>query len=299
MTHSEPLPYLQRIRDWYLALGYAEPYRWAQHDRVAFTTPSKPLSASTLGLITTAAPFVEGAGDQGPGASYNGKAKFFDVYAASTASPPQLGIAHVAIDRAHTTAEDPRSFFPLAAFEQLVTERTLGRVSEHFYGLPTDRSTRRTRSDFAPRIAELCAEDGVDVAVLVPNCPVCHQSAALVANHLEASGIATVVMGCARDIVEHVGVPRLLFNDLPLGNAAGPPGDEAAQRHIAMLALELLHDATCPRTTRQSPVIWPDRTDWKRDYSNPALLSDTELSARRAEFERVKRERDQGKHPAS
>jgi len=217
MTHSEPLPYLQRIRDWYLALGYAEPYRWAQHDRVAFTTPSKPLSASTLGLITTAA--------------------------------------------------------------------------------PTDRSTRRTRSDFAPRIAELCAEDGVDVAVLVPNCPVCHQSAALVANHLEASGIATVVMGCARDIVEHVGVPRLLFNDLPLGNAAGPPGDKAAQRRIATLALELLQVATGPRTTHQSPVIWPGRTDWKRDYSNPALLSDTELSARRAEFERVKRERDQSKHP--
>ena len=34
-----------------------------------------------------------------------------------------------------------------------------------------------------------------------------------------------MIMGCAKDITEYVGVPRLLFNDLPLGNAAGLPHD--------------------------------------------------------------------------
>ena len=39
----------------------------------------------------------------------------------------------------------------------------------------------------------------------------------LVARHLESSGISTVVIGSARDIVEECGVPRFLFVDFPLG----------------------------------------------------------------------------------
>jgi len=40
---------------------------------------------------------------------------------------------------------------------------------------------------------------------------VCHQTVSLVARHLETNGIPTVVLGCAKDIVEHCGVPRFLF----------------------------------------------------------------------------------------
>ena len=65
----------------------------------------------------------------------------------------------------------------------------------------------------------------------------------LVARHLEANGIPTVVMGCAKDIVERVGVPRFLFSDFPLGNAAGRPGDVASQQLTLDLALALLERA--------------------------------------------------------
>ena len=53
----------------------------------------------------------------------------------------------------------------------------------------------------------------------------CHQTVSLIARYLEENGIPTVVMGCAKDIVEHCGVPRFLFSDFPLGNAAGKPKD--------------------------------------------------------------------------
>ena len=65
----------------------------------------------------------------------------------------------------------------------------------------------------------------------------------LVARHLEENGIPTVVMGCARDIVEYVGVPRFLFSDFPLGNAAGRPNDEASQAFTIELALKVLERA--------------------------------------------------------
>jgi len=50
----------------------------------------------------------------------------------------------------------------------------------------------------------------------------------LIARHLEANGIPTVIVGCAKDIVEQAGVPRFLWSDFPLGNSCGRPGDVEA-----------------------------------------------------------------------
>ena len=84
----------------------------------------------------------------------------------------------------------------------------------------------------------------------------CHQTVSLVARHLEARGIATIVVGSARDIVEECGVPRLLFVDFPLGNPCGKPDDRAMQHSIASQALDVVEAATAPRTTVQSPARW-------------------------------------------
>jgi len=85
---------------------------------------------------------------------------------------------------------------------------------------------------------------------------VCHQTVSLAARLLEENGIATVVMGCAKDIVEFVGVPRLLFSDFPLGNAAGRPNDPQSQAFTLELALRLLESAPAARSTVQSPLRW-------------------------------------------
>jgi D-proline reductase (dithiol) PrdB len=117
---------------------------------------------------------------------------------------------------------------------------------------------------------------------------VCHQTVSLAARHLEANGIPTVIMGSARDIVEHVGVPRFLFSDFPLGNPAGRPNDPQSQALTLELALRVLESAPAPRTTVQSPLRWNADPAWKRDFSNIALLSPEEIARRRAEFDRQK-----------
>jgi len=38
----------------------------------------------------------------------------------------------------------------------------------------------------------------------------------LIARHLEANGIPTLIIGSAIDVVEHCGVPRYLHSDFPL-----------------------------------------------------------------------------------
>jgi D-proline reductase (dithiol) PrdB len=96
-------------------------------------------------------------------------------------------------------------------------------------------------------------------------------------------------MGSAKDIVEHVGVPRFLFSDFPLGNSAGRPHDQASQALTLDLALKLLAAAPGPRTTVQSPLRWSDDPAWKQDYCNVDRLSPQEISERRRAFDEQKR----------
>ena len=110
----------------------------------------------------------------------------------------------------------------------------------------------------------------------------------LVARHLEADGLPTVIMGCAKDIVEHCGVPRFLFSDFPLGNSAGKPFDGESQAATLELALRVLESAPGPRTTVQSPQRWSEDAAWKLDYNNLAKLTPEDIAERRKEFESVK-----------
>jgi D-proline reductase (dithiol) PrdB len=117
---------------------------------------------------------------------------------------------------------------------------------------------------------------------------VCHQTVSLVARHLEANGIATVVMGCAKDIVEHCGVPRFLFSDFPLGNSAGRPFDVESQAFTLELALRVLETAPAARTTVQSPLRWSDDPSWKLDFSNLSRMTPEQIAERRREFDDIK-----------
>ena len=110
----------------------------------------------------------------------------------------------------------------------------------------------------------------------------------LVARHLEADGIPTVIMGCAKDIVEHCGVPRFLFSDFPLGNSAGRPHDADSQAATLELALRVLETAPAARTTVQSPLRWRDDASWKLDFNNMAKLTPADIAERRKEFDVVK-----------
>ena len=110
----------------------------------------------------------------------------------------------------------------------------------------------------------------------------------LVARHLEEGGIPTVIMGCAKDIVEHCGVPRFVFSDFPLGNSAGKPFDVDSQRRTLELALRVLESAPGPRTTVQSPQRWNDDAKWKLDYNDLSKLTPEEIAEKRKEFESVK-----------
>jgi glycine/betaine/sarcosine/D-proline reductase family selenoprotein B len=240
-----------------------------------------------VALLTTAAPYQPDKGPQGAGAPYNAAAKFYKVYTGDSAIDHDLRVSHVGIDRDHLT-DDANTWFPLPALRRAAASGRIGEIAPRFVGVPTNRSQRHTLTTDAAEVLAICKADRVDAAVLVANCPICHQTISLTARHLEANGIPTVVMGAAKDIVEMCGVPRFLFSDFPLGNAAARPNDPASQDATLELALRVLESAVAPRTTVQNPLRWNGRPEWRLDYLDLSRLSPEEIARRRAANDQIK-----------
>ena len=165
--HDAPIPYMQRIRDYYQALGYGAPYRWAHYAEVPFAPLNRPLSDSRVGLVTTAAPHQPGKGDQGPGAAYNAAAKFYKVFSGDSAADHDLRISHIGYDRVHTTAEDSNTWFPLPALRRMAAQGRISEVAPRFHGAPTNRSHRVTLDQDCPELLTRVRQDRVDAVVLV------------------------------------------------------------------------------------------------------------------------------------
>lgn len=253
--------YIEKTRDYYLSQGYEKPYQWANYDDVPFTPLAKPLSECRVTLVSTSEISILGEDDPEDetrmgivGGTYTIPA---DLPADRLYSPSR------SFDQAATTLEDVDAFYPTTRLHEAVERGRIGGLTTRFHGVFNAYSQRRTRERDAPQVLERCREDGADVAILVPVCPVCHQTISLVARHLEANGIPTVILAAARDIVEYVGVARMLHTDFPLGNPCGEPHNPEQQGAILEYGFQLLERAFLPRTTVQTPFRWSKGDAWK------------------------------------
>ncbi len=155
-SHRIFVSYIDKSREYYLARGYGNPYRWAHHEDVPFAPLAKPLSRSRVALITTAAL---------PGEDRS----VMEVYAASTVPPPAaLCTDHRSWHKEATHTRDVESFLPIRRLEEFATVGRIDIPSPRFYGVPTDFSQRRTVDNYAPAVLDLCRADAVDVALLFP-----------------------------------------------------------------------------------------------------------------------------------
>lgn len=111
----------------------------------------------------------------------------------------------------------------------------------------------------------------------------------LIARHLEANGIPTVVLGSALDIVEHCAVARFAFVDFPLGNPCGKPYDIAMQKNIVAAAVGLFESATAAQTTLRLPYRWSEDDSWREGYMH-IDQADIERLQRQGEERRAHRQ---------
>jgi D-proline reductase (dithiol) PrdB len=155
-SHRIFVSYIDKSREYYLARGFGNPYRWAHHEDAPFAPLTKPLSQSRVALITTAALTRESR-------------SLKEVYSAPTEPPPvALYTDHRSWDKNATHTRDVESFLPIRRVAEFAGAGRIGGLSPRFCGVPTDFSQRRTVDKYAPAVLDFCRTDAVDVALLVP-----------------------------------------------------------------------------------------------------------------------------------
>ncbi|MEE2775504.1 MAG: glycine/sarcosine/betaine reductase selenoprotein B family protein [Acidobacteriota bacterium] len=249
---QRPIDYVPRLNEKYQSMGFPE-YRWTIHTEAPLTRLSKPLSECTVSLITsggvsrtTAAPFDPDARND----------LRLDAIASDTPAD-DFQVHDNYYDHADAT-QDINCIFPIDRLRELEASGTIGAVAARlwsgFMGRIYVRST--VTDEAAPAFVRELEVDDVDILVLVPACPLDHQTAGLVSRVAEESGIATVNVSTGRDLTKQVMPPRSVFVNFPMGNCFGRPGDVAQQTRILRDALDLTASDCAPATLVDLPYAW-------------------------------------------
>jgi hypothetical protein len=244
----------------YERLGY-QPYQWARSETPPPWRPmAKPLKESRLAVVASSGVYVAGQ------VAYHYKDDDSIRAIPKATDTAKLRFAHVTEFYLADARRDPNCLFPIDPLRRLEREGFIGALADPLWScMGGIYSQRRVRETLAPALVRALKDQKADAALLIPLCPICHQSMALVARHLEGEGISTICLVSALDIVQSVNPPRAAFLDYPLGHTAGRPSDPAEQYAIARQALAGLDAMTALGTIATLPFRWIEDERWKRD----------------------------------
>jgi hypothetical protein len=94
---------------------------------------------------------------------------------------------------------------------------------------------------------------------------VCHQTVSLIARHLEASGLPTLCIASALDIIESGRPPRTLFVDFPLGHTTGRAFDAPNQGDIIDAAVRAFEAIDRAGQIITFPQQWSADQAWRSE----------------------------------
>ena len=158
--NDAPIPYMERTRLYYRALGYPSDYRWAYNETAPFTRLKRPLKDAKIAIITTSYPEGDWSDDNPPKR---------EVWSQAVAeAPANLYNRNLAWDKESTHTEDRETYLPLLAMQKLVAKGVIGGLTERFHSVPTDYSHRHTNEHDAPNILDRLIKDSADAALLIP-----------------------------------------------------------------------------------------------------------------------------------
>lgn len=256
---TPPVQYMHAVNERYKSLGYA-PYRWVRaEDAPAWQALAKPLAQARIGMLGTAGAYVPGQ------LAYHYKDDSSIREILSATQDHDLRFAHVTENYLVDARHDPACVFPLRALRKLAAEGAIGALAPTVFScMGGIYSQRRVREELAPALLAAFQAQQVDAVLLVPMCPVCHQSACIIARLLESRGIPTMCLGSAHDIFEAGRPPRAAFVDYPLGHSSGKPFDEADQLSVVRAALRAMESMTAPGI-QVLANRWDESGEWKQE----------------------------------
>ena len=247
-----PIDYVPRLDEKYQSLGFP-PYRWTVHTAAPLAPLRKPLAECTVSLLTSGGVSRRGAAPFDPDARNDLR---LDALARDARSD-DFQIHDNYYDHSDA-ARDLNCILPIDRLRELAAGGAIGTVAERLWSGFMGRIYIRSvvTGEAAPAFVRELEADGVDLLVLVPACPLDHQTAGLVARVVEEAGVATVIVATGRDLTKQVMPPRSVFVNFPMGNPFGRPGDADQQTRILRDALALAASDCAPGTLVDLPYEW-------------------------------------------
>lgn len=247
----EPIKYVERLNRKYQSLGFPQ-YRWTVNDWAPLAPLAKAVADCRISMLTTCGASVRGRPGFDPDARNDLR---LDAIPADTP-----GDAFEINDNYydHRSVEsDINCQFPIDRLRELSDKGAIGTVAPRLWSGFMGRIYKRSAIlEKAAEFLEELRRDEVDLLVAVPACPLDHQTAGLVARHIEEAGIATVTVSTGRDLSQQILAPRTVFVNFPMGNAFGRPHHAEQQRRILLDALSLAETASQPGQIVDLPYDW-------------------------------------------
>ena len=150
--------------------------------------------------------------------------------------------------------QDMDTQIPLARLAEFSANGIIGSLSPVFFsfcGFIPDAATFAEQA--LPRLVERVWRYEVQAALLIPASRLCHQSVALAARALEASGVPTIMLAVdERDVLDAVRPPRAVYHQGELGSVVGAPGFKEYQRRVLDEALRSMESWDNPGVRKLS-----------------------------------------------
>lgn len=171
-------PIHQLLFDWQVR-GYEGSGRNHQYDDVPFAPPTKPVSESRVGVLTSSGHFVEGddpnpfgvegmtqeEAEQRIGEFLRAAPELSSI--PTDVAPDELRVRHGGYD-VRSVRHDQEVALPLETMRAFAAEGRIGALSSPMYSFTGATSQGRLRKQALPDWIERVKGDGVDVLLLVP-----------------------------------------------------------------------------------------------------------------------------------
>lgn len=236
------------------------PYSWTVNYASPWVNINKTLENNRVGLVCSGGIY---ASEQEP---FNPEKNDLTLREISkTIDFRTLKISHNYYD--HWGANlDINCVFPLERMLDLEKEsfiKSVAPISYTFMG----RIFKKTgfMNNLVPIIINGLKQQKVDLVLLIPDCPLGHQSVGLLARAIEEEGIPTITISCCLDVTKLVKPPRSMFLNYPLGYFTGKPQEREEQLSILKAVLFQAVQMTEPGQIVNLPHRWADSA-WEENY---------------------------------
>jgi D-proline reductase (dithiol) PrdB len=236
----------QRFSDWKSTAAGGDAndnYPWVTNRRAPFRPARRALPMLNLALISSAGAYINGT-DAFDTEAPDGDVTFREIPADIEAE--DLLFAARGYDPA-AVQQDLNAQVPLGRLMEFESNGIIGQLNPVFWSfcgfVP---NAAKLVDEMLPNVVERLNRYEVRAALLIPASRLCHQSVSLAARAIESSGIPTMTLAVAKDVVEMVRPPRAVRYEGKYGSVAGRASWPEHQRRVLDEALRLIEPMDQP-----------------------------------------------------